>query len=130
VKTTFAALGVLALLATVWPLSAHHSIAAEYDCSKPVSFKGRVVKMDWANPHSHLIFEVATADGRTIQWTAETPPPSTLSRAGWDKDTVAAGQELTVNGFLSKDGTSRLWVLSVDFADGRKPKMTFTRTAP
>src|ERR1700726_3334192 len=63
------------------PLSAHHSFAAEYDNSKPVCIKGKAVKMDWVNPHSHLIFEVTAPDGKTEQWTAETPPPIAFSGA-------------------------------------------------
>jgi len=65
------------------PLWAHHSFAAEYDNSKPVSVTGKAVKMDWVNPHSHLIFEHTTPDGKVEKWVAETPPPNGLYRAGW-----------------------------------------------
>jgi hypothetical protein len=121
VKTKLAILaGCAALLTIALPLSAHHSFAAEYDNSKPVSIKGKAVKMDWVNPHSHLIFEVPTADGKTEQWTAETPPPNGLYRAGWRQNMIKGGEELTVNGFLSKDGANLMWAQSVDFADGRR----------
>ena len=39
----------LALLAAAMPLLAHHSFAAEYDDKKPVSIKGTVTKVEWAN---------------------------------------------------------------------------------
>jgi hypothetical protein len=121
VKTRFAVLaGCVALLAVGVPLSAHHSFAAEYDNSKPVSIKGKAVKMDWVNPHSHLVFEVTTPDGKTEQWSAETPPPNGLYRAGWRQSMIKGGEEITVNGFLSKDGTNLMWAQSVDFADGRR----------
>jgi hypothetical protein len=43
--------GVVALLAgTTAPLRAHHSFAAEFDRSKPVTVKGVIT-----NPSSHLI---------------------------------------------------------------------------
>ncbi len=112
--------GFAGLLTAAVPLLAHHSFAAEYDNSKPVSIKGKAVKMDWVNPHSHLIFEVTTPDGKTETWTAETPPPNGLYRAGWRQSMIKGGEELTVNGYLSKDGTNLMWAQSVDFADGRR----------
>jgi len=108
------------------PLPAHHSFAAEFDSSKRVSINGKAVKLDWVNPHAHLIFEVTTPDGKTELWTAETPPPNTLYGAGWRQTMIKGGEELTVNGFLSKDGTNLMWALRVDSADGRKSRMTFT----
>ena len=109
-----------ALLLAAVPVMAHHSFAAEYDNSKPVSIKGKVVRMDWVNPHSHLVLSVTTPDGKTEEWAAETPPPNGLYRAGWRKDMVKGGEEITVNGFLAKDGTNLMWAQSVDFADGRR----------
>jgi len=85
-----------------------------------VSVKGKAIKMDWVNPHSHLIFEVTTPDGKTEQWTAETPPPNGLYRAGWRQTMIKGGEELTVNGYLAKDGANLMWAQSVDFADGRR----------
>jgi hypothetical protein len=120
-KFKFAICAIVAGLAVVaLPAVAHHSFAAEYDNSKPVSIKGKAIKMDWVNPHSHLTLEVTTPDGKTEVWAAETPPPNGLYRAGWRQNMIKGGEELTVNGFLAKDGTRLMWAQSVDFADGRR----------
>ena len=102
------------------PVFAHHSFAAEFDVSKPITLKGKFVKMDWVNPHSHLVFEVTNADGKVEQWAAETPPPNGLYRAGWRQNMIKGGEVITVNGFLAKDGSNLMWASSVDFADGRR----------
>ncbi len=120
-KTRLAILAAaVGLLSVSLPLSAHHSFAAEYDNTKPVSVKGKAVKMDWVNPHSHLIFEVTTPDGKVEKWVAETPPPNGLYRAGWRQNMIKGGEEITVNGFLAKDGDNLMWAQSVDFSDGRR----------
>lgn len=120
-KTKFAGVAAcVGLWMIALPVMAHHSFAAEYDNSKPVSLKGRAIKMDWVNPHSHLTFEVTTAEGKTEVWGAETPPPNGLYRAGWRQNMIKGGEEITVNGFLAKDGSNLMWAQSVDFADGRR----------
>jgi hypothetical protein len=121
VRTKLAVLaGCAALLTAALPLAAHHSFAAEYDSSKPVSIKGKAIKMDWVNPHSHLTFQVTTPEGKTEEWAAETPPPNGLYRAGWRQSMIKGGEEITVNGYLAKDGTNLMWAQSVDFSDGRR----------
>ena len=114
------AVGSAALLVASAPLLAHHSFAAEYDSTKPVDVHGKAVKMDWVNPHSHLTLEVTTPDGKTEMWGAETPPPNLLYRAGWRQNMIKGGEEITVHGYLAKDGTNLMWAQYVDFADGRR----------
>ena len=109
-----------ALLAAAVPVMAHHSFAAEYDSTKPVTVKGTFVKMDWVNPHSWIHFSVKSDDGKVTEWTAEALPPNGLYRQGWRKDSLKEGEEITVTGFLAKDGTSVMWSQSVMRADGTR----------
>jgi hypothetical protein len=102
------------------PVQAHHSFAAEFDASQPITVKGTVVKMDWVNPHSHLMFDVKAEDGSIQHWSAECLPPNGLYRQGWRKDSVKAGDEISVTGFKAKDGSNYMWASSVSTADGRR----------
>lgn len=118
-RLLLAALAAALMLAAL-PVLAHHSFTAEYDSSKPITLKGKLVKMDWVNPHSWVHFAVTTPEGKTEVWDAETPPPNGLYRSGWRKDMLKEGDELTVQGYRAKDGTNTMWAQSVVFADGRR----------
>jgi len=112
-----AAVGVLLV---ALPALGHHSFAAEFDVAKPVTLKGKFVKMDWVNPHSQIVLEVAGADGKMETWSCEALPPNSLYRMGWRKDSLKAGDEIEVEGFAAKDGTNSMWTRSVKTADGRR----------
>jgi len=101
-------------------LSAHHSFAAEYDASKQVTLKGKVTKVDWVNPHSWVHIDVTGADGKVTNWACETAPPNILYRQGWRRDSLKEGDEVTIDGFSSKDGSATMTARSVTLANGRK----------
>jgi hypothetical protein len=99
--------------------SAHHSFAAEYDADKPVTLTGSVTKMAWINPHSWIYIDVKKADGTVENWAVEAGPPGTLVRAGFTKDSLAAGTVIKVNGYRAKDGALRANGRDITLPDGR-----------
>lgn len=109
-----------ALMAAAVPLLAHHSFAAEFDIAKPITLKGKFVRMDWINPHSWIRVDVAGPDGKTVTWACEALPPNSLFRQGWRKTTLKPGDEVVVEGFQAKDGTATIWTRSVMTPDGRR----------
>ena len=120
----------LAFAMAALPILAHHSFTAEYDNSKPITIKGKLIKMDWVNPHSWVHVAVTTPEGKREEWSAETPPPNGLYRSGWRKDMLKEGDDLTVTGFRAKDGTNTMWSSGVTFADGRRLTLGTAPGAP
>jgi hypothetical protein len=109
---------VLTLLAL--PLAAHHSFEAEYDEKKPITLYGTVNKMDWMNPHIWVHIDAKDDAGKVSKWSCEGGNPNSLRRSGWKRDSVKAGDEITIEGFRAKDGTNTCNARSVKLADGTK----------
>jgi hypothetical protein len=108
------------LLAAALPLLAHHSFAAEYDGNAKLTLKGTIAKIDWMNPHIWIYIDAKDDAGKTTRWQCEGGPPNSLTRNGWTKDAVKAGDEVTIEGFRAKDGTNTCNSRSITMPDGRK----------
>ncbi len=91
------------LLFSAAPLLAHHSAAAEFDTSKPVVLKGKVTKVDWMNPHVFLWVDVVDAAGKVTNWEVESVAPNYLQTLGWYKQTLKAGDMVTIKAYRAKD---------------------------
>ena len=94
---------LLALSAT----QAHHAFSGEFDSTKPINLRGKVVRMEWINPHAWLHLAVVGEDGNEEVWMIEAGPPGALVRRGWRKDSVLPGIELVVQGYHAIDGTNK-----------------------
>jgi hypothetical protein len=112
-------LTALALTAASRLVLAHHSFAAEYDSSKPITLTGKVTKLEWTNPHVYFYIDVADPTGKPTNWAIEGGSPSALYRAGWRRDSMKYGDVVTVYGHLARDGSHLANMRTATLADGR-----------
>lgn len=115
----FAFLAGLGLLCGSSSAAGHHSFAAEYDRDRPVTVTGTVTRLEWTNPHARLYIEAVDEDGEVVLWDLELGPPNNLMRLGWRRDSLAAGTEVTVEGFMSRTAPHGANARSVKLGDGR-----------
>ena len=99
-----AATACAALLTAVLPAMAHHSFQAEYDATKTVTVKGTIQKLEWVNPHAYFWIDVKDASGKVTTYAFECLSPNALARQGWNRNSLKKGEEVTVDGYLAKDG--------------------------
>ena len=118
-KITPLMIGAGLAVALAQPVFTHHSFAAEFDANKPVTLKGSVTKLDWANPHIWVYLDVKDDQGNPQRWQCEGGPPKTLTRNGWTKDSLKFGDQITIDGALAKDGSKTCNVRVIKLPDGR-----------
>ncbi len=103
------------------PLLAHHAFGGEFDPNRPVLLKGKIVRVEWVNPHSWIHMEVTKSDGTKEVWMIEGGSPNSLLRRGVTKESLQPGIEIIVDGYQARDYTlKRANGRNVTYPDGRK----------
>ena len=110
---------VIVLLLVSAPLFAHHG-AASYDTSKMTTLTGSVTRIQWMNPHAVIDIEAKDSAGKIDKYIVEAISPLALTRNGWTKDLLNTGDQITVTGNLSKNGTHILRLKKIVFPTGKE----------
>lgn len=92
---------------------AHHGTAVSYDPTKEVTQSGVVSKFVWANPHGQLHWDVKAPDGRVVTWGGELHSIALMTRAGWNRRFIKAGDTVSVTGHPSRAGTPYMVVTEI-----------------
>ena len=108
----------LLLLATA-PTFAHHSVAAEFDVNRQISYTGVITRVEWSNPHIYFYVDVKGANDKVTNWAFEGAGPNSLARLGWLRDTLKVGDRVSVVAFPARDGANVASAQKVTLANGR-----------
>ena len=115
----FFLLCVVTVVAVDATVSAHHSAAA-YDNATIVLSNATMKNMVWANPHTILTFDVKDANGAVATWNAESGSPSALTRMGWNRNSLKAGDQVTIELFPARNGAKVGRLARVILAGGKE----------
>jgi hypothetical protein len=113
-------LALAGLIAICAPLAAHHAFAAEFDEKRPLKLEGKVTRFEMVNPHSWIHIDVTGTDGKTTEWMIEGGSPNSLFRNGFNKNSLAAGTLIVVDGYQAKDGSNKAVGKDLTLKDGTR----------
>ena len=99
------------------PALAHHSFAM-FDQTKQMTLEGTVHEFQWTNPHSFIELDVENR-GRTQRWSIELNSPNNLTRQGWRRTSLRAGERISVRVAPLRNGHPGGLFLDLKKADGR-----------
>ncbi len=100
---------------------AHHS-ARGFDSNRHIDLEGRVIELDYRNPHIEMKIHVGVDDPTTAElegvvWDVETVSATTAHRHGIYADSLRVGNPLRVRGWAAKDGDPEIFVSSITLFD-------------
>ena len=99
------------------PIFAHHG-GSDYDIQHPKTVKGTVTEFFWSNPHCQVFLDSKDDSSKAVNWTIETLAPAVLKRAGWTRETLHPGDQITITFVPSKKGTPVGMLRKVVLPDG------------
>jgi hypothetical protein len=115
------------LLVTVVPLVAHHALASEYDSQQKITVKGKLVEIDWRNPHPHFYIEVDGPNGQVTRWNIASATQNMLVRfpGGWTRTKVFArlNDIVSISCWKARDGSNGAYADILTFSDGKTMQM-------
>ena len=104
-KKMLALAGFATVALAAAPAFAHHSFAM-FDSQKNLTLDGTIKEFQWTNPHSWIQIMVKDASGKEVEWSIEGGSPNGLSRGGWKRTSLKAGDKAQVVIHPLKDGTN------------------------
>jgi hypothetical protein len=108
----------LLLVTSSGAVIAHHSFAM-FDINKEVIVTGTVTQFQWTNPHTWIEMDVPDTSGDVKHWSIEGGSVIGLSREGWNRNTIKAGDKVTLVAHPMRDGSPGGSLMGVTLPDGK-----------
>lgn len=86
---------LVAAFAFAVPVLGHHSDAG-LDMENATTLDGTVTGYYWRNPHAYFTMETTEESGEPVEWELQMGSTITMGRRGWARDTLTAGDRVTV----------------------------------
>ena len=84
---------------------AHHSFQATYDMDTMIEIRGKLMQMNFRNPHSSVMVVAPDENGEMQRWGVEWGGASLLQRQGLTRTSFKPGDEVIITGQPSRDRT-------------------------
>jgi hypothetical protein len=97
---------IAVILSSSLPALGHHS-SASFEDNRSVRMQATVTRVKWANPHVYIEVESSDGQGNPVEWLVEGLPPTSMRSAGWERDSLAAGDEVIVVGYPARNPEHR-----------------------
>lgn len=123
-RWALAVVAVSILLLASLPLLAHHGTAS-FEMAHTVTIKGTVIDYQLINPHAEITIKVLQDDGSAVEWNVESVSATMLVRVGWKRDTLKAGDVVSVTGHPAKGGKPSMLMMKAVLPDGRELPTAF-----
>jgi hypothetical protein len=127
IRASFVALAFAALSPTA---RAHHSFAGEFSYEESGTITGEVVEVLFVNPHARYFIAIKDSGGKAILWDAQTRSPNALAAAGWSKDTIRVGEQITIEGNLGHNQARKIWIREIRLQSGKVIRPTGEEPPP
>lgn len=98
-------IAIAAGLALAPAVFAHHSFQATYDMDSLIEIRGKLVQMNFRNPHSSVMVMAPDKDGNMQRWGIEWGGATLLMRQGLTRDSFRPGDEVVITGQPSREYT-------------------------
>lgn len=98
----------------------HHSFFGEFDIHQPLTITGTITRVEWTNPHIHLVVDAMGRGGKVTTWTFSGDAASALARRGVTETTFKAGDMIKVDGYRALDGSFSAAAGAVRLPSGKR----------